>query len=228
MMACFGGSLLQRQIGKVADLLLQYGGGADAYARGAANYGLHLAPEFIDEVVWKWREKRPAFERWWAALEYAALIALDQPGREVKVPAGRGFCTDIVFVRDERALRMRLPGGQVISYHNARLHVEPGTSAPVAVYDKPEGYVETLDRKILSNNATQGLSRCLFWEIMVDVDPVEEIVHEVYDQLVCEVPAERAAERLPQLLDRMRRAPVWAPGLPLDAGGYIAPRWRKD
>lgn len=219
----------QRQSsGKVPQLALTYGGGAEAFVSMAKIYGVYLDPDTVDDIVWNWRAKRPAFERWWAVLEYAALIALDQPGREVKVPAGRGFCTDIVFVRDERALRMRLPGGQVISYHNARLHVEPGTSAPVAVYDKPEGYVETLDRKTLSNNTTQGLSRCLFWEIMVDVDPVEEIVHEGYDQLVCEVPAERAAERLPQLLDRMRRAPLWAPGLPLDAGGYIAPRWRKD
>lgn len=218
----------QRQIGKVADLALTYGGGAGAFVSMAANYGVHLDPDTVDDIVWKWREKRPAFERWWATLEYATLIALDQPGREVKVPVGRGFCSEVVFVRDDRALRMRLPSGRAISYHNARLHVEPGTSAPVALYDKPEGYIETLDRKILSNNMTQGLARDLFWEIMLSVDPVEPIVHEVYDQLVCEVPAERAEQRLAQLLERMRKTPIWAPGLPLDAGGYVALRWRKD
>lgn len=218
----------QRQIGKVADLALTYGGGAGAFGSMAANYGVHLDGDAIDDIVWKWREKRPAFERWWATLEYAVLIALDQPGREVKVPIGRGFCSEVVFVRDERALRIRLPSGRAISYHNARLHVEPGASAPVAVYDKPEGYVETLDRKILSNNMTQGLARDLFWEIGVDVDPVEPIVHEVYDEWVCEIPVERARERLGQLLDRMRRPPIWAPGLPLDASGWVADRWRKD
>jgi len=219
----------QRQSsGKVPQLALTYGGGAGAFVSMAANYGVNLEPDAVDDIVWNWRAKRPAFERWWATIEYAVLIALDQPGREIKVPIGRGWCSEIVFVRDERALRMNLPSGRAISYHNARLHIEPGTSAPVAIYDKPEGYVETLDRKILSNNMTQGLARDLFWEIMVAVDPVEPIVHEVYDQMVLEVPAERADERLAQLLDRMRKPPIWTPGLPLDAGGYVSPTWRKD
>lgn len=218
----------QRQVGKVLRLLLCYGGGFDAAQRGMTAYGVHVAPELLEEAVYKYRANHPAFERWWATLEYAVLIALDQPGREVRVPVGRGFCSEVVFVRDERALRMRLPSGRAISYHNARLHVEPGASAPVAVYDKPEGYVETLDRKILSNNLTQGLTRDLFWEIMVSVDPIEPIVHEVYDQMVLEVPVERAELRLQQLVERMRIAPPWAPGLPLDATGYVAPRWRKD
>lgn len=218
----------QRQIGKVSDLALAYGGGDGAFVSMAANYGVHLEPEAVGDIVWKWREARPAFERWWSVLEYAVLIALDQPGKRVRVPVGRGWCSEVVFVRDQRALRMELPSGRAISYHNARLYLDPGATAPIAIYDKPEGYVETLDRKILSNNMTQGLARDLFWQIMLSVDPVEKIVHEVYDELVLEVPRERAEQRLEQLLARMRIAPSWAPGLPLEAAGYVADRWRKD
>ena len=219
----------QRQsCGKVPDLALTYGGGDGAFVSMAANYGVHLDPDAVTDIVWKWREARPAFERWWAVLEYAVLIALDQPDKRVKVPVGRGWCSEVVFVRDLHALRMELPSGRAISYHNARLHLDPGASAPIAIYDKPEGYVETLDRKILSNNMTQGLARDLFWLIMLSVDKVEDIVHEVYDQMVLEVPIERAHERLAQLLDRMRIPPSWAPGLPLEAAGYVSPRWRKD
>lgn len=218
----------QRQVGKVADLALGFGGGDGAFSSMAANYGVHLPPETVSDIVWKWRAARPAFERWWSVLEYAVLIALDTPGREVEVPVGRGFCSKVTFVRDDRALRMKLPSGRAISYHNARLHLEPGAQVPIAVYDKPEGYVETLDRKILSNNMTQGLARDLFWEAMVDVDPIEPIVHHVYDQLVLEVPAERAELRLAQLIDRLRMNPAWCPGLPLDAAGYVNLRWRKD
>lgn len=218
----------QRQVGKVADLALGYGGGAGAFTNMAGNYGVHLPDDEVDTIVLAWRQARPAFEQWWSMLEYAALVALDQPGREVKVPIGRGFCTEVTFVRDSVALRMLLPSGRAISYHNARLDLEAGASVPTAIYDKPEGYVETLDRKILSNNLTQGLARDLFWEILVDVEPVEMIVHHVYDEVVLEVPEERAQERLDQLLDRMRTAPRWAPGLPLDAAGYVSLRWRKD
>lgn len=218
----------QRQVGKVADLALGYGGGAGAFTSMASNYGVHLPDDEVEEIVWNWRAARPAFERWWSVLEYAVLVALDTPGREVKVPVGRGFCTEVVFVRDDRALRMHMPSGRAISYHNARLHLEPGAQVPIAVYDKPEGYVETLDRKILSNNLTQGLARDLFWLIMCDVDPVEPIVHHVYDELITETPVERAPLRLEQMLARMRIAPAWAPGLPLDAAGYVNNRWRKD
>lgn len=218
----------QRQVGKVADLALGYGGGAGAFSNMAGDYGVHLPDDEVEEIVWNWRAARPAFERWWSVLEYAVLVALDTPGREVKVPVGRGFCTEVVFVRDDRALRMHMPSGRTISYHNARLHLEPGAQVPIAVYDKPEGYVETLDRKILSNNLTQGLARDLFWLIMCDVDPVEPIVHHVYDELITETPVERAPLRLEQMLARMRIAPAWAPGLPLDAAGYVNNRWRKD
>jgi DNA polymerase bacteriophage-type len=218
----------QRQIGKVADLALGFGGGDGAFSSMAANYGVHLPPEQVSEIVFNWRSGRPAFEVWWSTLEYAALIALDQPGREVAMPIGRGLCTKAVFYRDDVALRMRLPSGRAISYHNARLHLEPGSSVPVAIYDKPEGYVETLDRKILSNNMTQGLARDFFFEIMLSIDPVEQIVHHVYDQVVLEVPKERAELRLAQLIERMSIPPAWAPGLPLGAAGYVNDQWRKD
>ena len=218
----------QRQIGKVADLALGFGGGEGAFASMAANYGVNLPAEQVGDIVFNWRTGRPAFGVWWSVLEYAALIALDQPGREIEVPVGRGFCSKIVFVRDTVALRMRMPSGRAISYHNARLHLEPGASVPIAVYDKPEGYTETLDRKILSNNLTQGLARDFFWQIMVSVDAIEQIVHHVYDQIIIEVPIERAHERLAQLIKRMSIAPSWAPGLPLGAAGYTNPQWRKD
>lgn len=218
----------QRQVGKVVRLALGFGGGVGAFTSMAANYGVYVEPDEAERIVWKFREAHPALERWWAVMEYAVLIALDTPGREVEVPIGRGFCSKVIFVRDARALRMELPSGRAISYHNARLHLEPGASAPVAIYDKPEGYTETLDRKILSNNMTQGLARDLFWEAMVDIGRVEMIVHHVYDEVVLELPADRAALRLEQMLARLRMNPAWCPGLPLDAAGYVNHAWRKD
>lgn len=218
----------QRQVGKVSDLSLGFGGGSGAFGNMAANYGVHLPDDQIDNIVWNWRAARPAFERWWSVLEYAVLIALDQPGKPVEVPVGRGWCSKVVFTRDAVALRMLMPSGRTISYHNARLHLEPGAQIPIAVYDKPEGYTETLDRKIISNNLTQGAARDFFWEIMCAVDPVEPIRHHVYDELVLTVKRAIAETRLAQLIERMRIPPKWAPGLPLDAAGYVAKRWRKD
>lgn len=217
-----------RQIGKLSRLLLQFGGGYEALVRGAVNYGMHIEDDLAQRVVWTYRSNRPKMSRWWAQLEFAILIALDQPGKPVDVPIGRGLCSKATFVKDAVALRMHLPSGRAISYHNARLSLEPGASAPIAVYDKPEGYVETLDRKIVSNNMVQGLARDLFWEAMLSVAPVEKIVHHVYDQLVLEVPKDRAELRLQQLIARLRKAPAWCPGLPLDAAGYVNPSWRKD
>ncbi|QBA09445.2 putative DNA polymerase I [Xanthomonas phage X2] len=217
----------QRQVGKITRLALQYGGGDGALDNMAKAYGLELSEDLRRKIVWSYRESHPALSTWWASLEYAALIALDQPGRAVVVPIGRGLCTSATFVRDTTALRMELPSGRAISYHNARLILEPGASAPIAVYDKPNGVVETLDRKILSNNMTQGLARDLFWEAMLSVAPVEQIVHHVYDEVILEVPEERAELRLKQLEARLSKAPLWAPGLPLGAEGFVSPYWRK-
>lgn len=217
-----------RQIGKVVRLSLGFGGGDGALDNMAQNYGVKLDEELRRQIVWGYREGHPKMSTWWAMLEYAVLIALDQPGKPVDVPIGRGLCSKVTFVRDATALRMHLPSGRAISYHNARLVMEPGASAPLAVYDKPEGFVETLDRKILSNNMVQGLARDLFWSAMLSVAPVEKIVHEVYDEMILEVPVERAELRLQQLIERLRRQPAWAPGLPLDAAGFVNPSWRKD
>lgn len=216
-----------RQIGKVIRLSLGFGGGDGALDNMAQNYGVKLAEDLRRAIVWGYREGHPKMSVWWALLEYAVLIALDQPGKSVEVPIGRGLASKVVFVRDPVALRMHLPSGRAISYHNARLVLEPGASAPQAVYDKPEGYVETLDRKILSNNMVQGLARDLFWAAMLDVAPVEQIVHHVYDEVILEVPEARAELRLRQLIERLRQAPRWAPGLPLNAEGFVAKRWRK-
>lgn len=218
----------QRQIGKVVRLSLGFGGGEGALDNMAANYGVKLSDELRAAIVWGYRAGHPCMSRWWSMLEYAVLIALDSPGKPVEVPIGRGLCSKVVFVRDPVALRMHLPSGRTISYHNARLVLEPGATAPLAVYDKPEGYVETLDRKIVSNNMVQGLARDLFWSAMLDVAPVEMIVHHVYDEMILEVPKDRAELRLQQLLDRLRKAPAWCPGLPLDAAGFVNHSWRKD
>lgn len=219
----------QRQSsGKVPQVALTYGGGAGAFINMAANYGVHLDPDTVEDIVFNWRVARPKFEVWWSVLEYAALIALDQPGKPVDVAIGRGLCSKVTFVREKLALVMHLPSGRAIRYHDAKLYMEPGASVPVAVYLKPEGYYERLDRKTLSNNLTQGLARDLFWEILVDAEKVEEVVHHVYDEVILEVPTERAAVRCEQLLDRMRMPVAWAPGLPLGADGAVSLRWGKD
>lgn len=216
-----------RQIGKVVRLSLGFGGGDGALDNMAQNYGVKLEDDLRRQIVWGYREGHPAMSTWWSVLEYAVLIALDQPGRRIDVPIGRGVCSKVTFVRDPVALRMELPSGRSISYHNARLTLEPGASAPTAIYDKPEGYIETLDRKILSNNMVQGLARDLFWEAMLSVSQAEQIVHHVYDEMILEIPEDRAELRLQQLIARLRRTPAWAPGLPLNAEGFVSPRWRK-
>lgn len=217
----------QRQIGKVIRLSLQFGGGDGALLTMAQSYGQHLEEDIRRRIVWSYREGHPRMSEWWSTLEYAVLMALDQPGRRIEMPIGRGLCSKVVFVKDAVALRMELPSGRSISYHNARLVLEPGASAPIAVYDKPEGFVETLDRKILSNNMVQGLARDLFWSVMLAVAQAEQIVHHVYDEMILEVPEERAELRLQQLIERLRRAPAWAPGLPLNAEGFVSKFWRK-
>jgi len=50
----------------------------------------------------------------------------------------------------------------------------------------------------------------------------------VYDEVILEVPIERAQLRKEQLVQRMHIAPKWAPGLPIAAAGWVNHCWKKD
>lgn len=69
-----------RQIGKVAELALGFGGGLGALQAMGAGYGLHINEDDGRRVVDRWRKANPWCVDFWDALWGAANRALELPG----------------------------------------------------------------------------------------------------------------------------------------------------
>ena len=83
----------------------------------------------------------------------------------------------------------------------------------------------------LVENLIQYLARCYVGEIMVDVKntfPDLRLAWMLHDELVYVVPDDPIASvSLDVLLKRFRVPPAWAPGLPLDAEGFLSKVYEK-
>ena len=55
----------------------------------------------------------------------------------------------------------------------------------------------------------------------------EPMIATIHDELVAEVSAVAADATLARMLGTMRTPPLWAPGLPVDAAGFIVQRYQK-
>lgn len=80
----------------------------------------------------------------------------------------------------------------------------------------------------LAENYAQGLARDVFSDMMLRVEAagIPVILH-VHDEMVCEVPEDRAEELLSKMLAIMHTPPDWAPDLPVAAEGKILTYYAK-
>lgn len=107
-----------RQIGKVAELSLGYGGGVGAFAGMGRNYGLVMAPGDIKPIVDAWRANNGWAVTFWDQLMEAAESAVRQPGRDFAAGKVR-----YLFVPDllKGTLVCELPDGNTLYYPHARI-----------------------------------------------------------------------------------------------------------
>ncbi len=209
----------QRQIGKVAELALGYGGGKNAFARMAKAYGVDVSALDVDAIVAAWRAGRAPTQQWWRALQ-AAMISAYVDQRPAK--AGR-FVT--FEPGQDGAIAMVLPSGRPIVYWGVK--VEPGSFGPSITYDGGN-FREHLYGGKLAENAVQGFCRDLLAEALVLLakDGMAKVLH-VHDEIVLDVPLADVERASKVLRSRLVTAPAWAPGLPLAASIDVGKRYRK-
>jgi DNA polymerase len=246
----------ERQHGKPIDLSMGYGGGVAAYLTFAAVYRINL--EKMANKVWeiadrdllhecerkypwakkhryhagldqhmyaafeyvkqKWRNARPLTVQLWSDLEDAFRNATLTPDVTFTVGA-------IKFNRNGQWLRIRLPSGRMLCFLQPRFSDNKLTFLGLNRYTRKWGRVGIYGGK-LAGLVTQAFA-C---DVMVDAIPDLEdmgypIVLSVHDELITE-PLEHMP--LQPMIDRMIAPRAWAPGLPLNAGGFEALRYRKD
>ncbi|WP_251046042.1 MULTISPECIES: DNA polymerase [unclassified Oceanobacillus] len=217
-----------RQKGKVAELALGYQGAAGALiTMGALDMG--LTEEELPDVVKRWRSSNKRIVDLWYSLENAALAVLrtGQPQgvkglllqRESDIENGLDFLT------------ITLPSGRKLYY--AKPFLQENDFGKDAVHywgmdqtTKKWTKLNTYGGKLVEN-VVQAIARDCLAETLVRLEQAgyQTIMH-VHDEVVLEVPKEQAdLERVYEIMG----APIsWAPGLPLEADGFISEYYKKD
>ncbi len=215
-----------RAKGKVAELALGYQGSVGALkAMGADKMG--LSDEELLEIVERWRLASPRIKDLWYSLEQAALSAV----RDC-VPVGvRG----LILAREcDPAngldfLTVRLPSGRKLYYPQPTI-AENDRGKPAVHYmglvGKKWTRLSTYGGK-LTENIVQAIARdCL----AVTLERLEnagfQTVMHIHDEAVVDCPADRAD--LGALCGLMKQPIPWAPGLILNADGFVGDYYKKE
>jgi DNA polymerase len=207
-----------RFIGKTADLALGFGGALGAWRKFDPD---GHSDQDVNRFVQRWRQSHPATTRFWRRLESAVK-------RTVRT-GERGALGNLAFEFKDWTLRIVLPSGRRVSYPQARL--VPGKFAgttQVAFKDNARGgWTEvTAWHGTFVENAVQATARDLLAAAMLRVEAAGfPIVLHVHDELVAEVPADRADTAEFQRL--MTEAPRWAAGLAIAAKVRVGERFSK-
>ena len=215
-----------RQKGKIAELALGYGGGANALkAFGADKMG--MTEEEMVNTVDLWREASPRVCALWRALERAAIRCVVHKTPQVSAIGG------IRFEMECGILWMTLPSGRRIAYYGAeygpsRFHRDRRALSYMGVDQKTKrwGRVETWGGK-LAENVTQATARdCLRDTMLALAEAGYDIRAHVHDEVIISEPREgRTVEDVSAI---MGRELPWAPGLPLRGDGYACDFYMKD
>lgn len=217
-----------RAKGKVAELALGYQGSVGALkAMGADKMG--LSDEELQDIVTRWREASPRIRDLWYKLEEAAISAVKfgQPSgvqgliidRETDLANGLDFLT------------IRLPSGRKLYYPHPEIACNE-FNKPAVHYWGAEGGTRKWTRLStyggkLTENVVQAIARdCLAVTLERLENAGYQTVMHIHDEAVVDTSTERAD--LETLCGIMKQPISWAPGLVLNAAGFVGEYYKKD
>lgn len=171
-----------------------------------------------------WREAHPATSSYWKQLQDAAFEAVRYPGTEFEA-------RKLAFEKKGAWLRMILPSGRVLCYPSPKIRTVQGKEQlsylGVNQYTRQWQRISTYGGKLFEN-ADQAVSRDVMAYHMPEIeDAGYRILLTVHDEVITEAPDNQAFTSS-HLCAMLAANPPWLRGCPLAAGGFEAPRYRKD
>lgn len=209
------GNTLNRSQGKVAVLALGYNGAVGSLrAMGASGTDEELAV-----LVKTWRRANARIVKLWSVMQES-------------FDAGGQVGPHITVTRHGGTVRMTLPSGRAITYHDVRWEryvvIDPATKRKVFKegwrYNDPKkggARIGTYGGSLVEN-ATQAIARDILAEALVGLEAAGiPVVGHVHDEVIAETSELAEVEAI------MTKVPTWATGLPIDGEGFVTDRYRK-
>lgn len=219
-----------RKKGKVATLALGYQGGKGALINMRKTLGMteeDLPEADMPDIVRRWRNANLRTVQFWYDINNAAYRAVTSGqattvgrvtvAREIYQNVGLDFMTILLPC----GRKLYYPGPHIGKNHFGEDSILYGSWDNNAW--KP---TETYGGKLVEN-ITQAVARdCLFYAMQNLTAAGYRIVFDIHDEIVIEVPAGMA--NLDKIVEIMSQPIPWAPGLPLNADGWVGNYFRKD
>ena len=226
----------QRQVGKVAELALGFGGANGAFAAMGRGYGIVLPEQDVTDIVGAWRKQNAWCVDFWNELWSAALTAYKRPG--MWFHAGRvRYLYHPGLMRG--TLMCALPDDRLIVYpafrHELVDRIEKdanGNENRIRRWETTfmRGFGSGSGRLhlwhgTLAENITQGTAASFLRRALCELDDVA-ILH-THDEVCCEIQSDRADLLAEDMRDTMTYIPPWAEGLPLSVTVESGPYYTK-
>jgi DNA polymerase bacteriophage-type len=241
----------ERQVGKVAELALGYGGGIGAFVTMSTAYNVDISPLY--ESMWR---KANLWEQQEAEKSYSRYM---EKGNDLSLKVG--LTADLIkqrwrnankaivdyWQRVEEAARMAIRNeglsvkqlysvtriGCGTRFLQCRLpsgrvfsYLNPSVSGNTVSYDAPKfGRSSTYGGELVEN-LVQAVSRDILAEAMVRLEPGFPTAFTVHDEVVS-TPKENNARSYREFERIMRQTPVWANKLPIDVECWKGSRYGK-
>ncbi|WGZ37268.1 DNA polymerase [Xylella fastidiosa subsp. pauca] len=248
----------QRQIGKVQELALGYGGGVGAFAAFAALYHIDLEamaaqavlpPLLLQEATelleWTKANHRPTFglsDRAWLACDvfkrawrnaHPAIAAFWQALQfavtdAIHHPETAHTCCGITVQYRRAWLRLRLPSGRVLYYAAPRVD-EHGALSYMGTHPITRKWTRlTTYGGKLVENITQAVSRDVLAACMPAIEAAGYAIVLTVHDEIITEADDHPCFNAAHLAALMATPPPWAEGLPLAAEGFDTYRYRKQ
>lgn len=226
----------QRGLGKIAELMLGYGAGADKFRESCEKGGANLDALGVsaEDVVHTYRnEAHPAIAALWKACEKAFVAA--SHGRSVRAGKWVYEAHNAADGSGGVDVWCVLPSGRPIVYPNVRAkrgqrRAKNGrTFQAWDISYQGRRFREHVYGGLLVENGVQAFCRDLLADALVRCEEagLDPVLH-VHDENVCEVDDGLGAEALDEMRDIMgTKAPRWSRGLPIRLDGFHSRRYRK-
>jgi len=219
----------ERANGKVIILGCGFGMGWEHFIDYAATFGLTINEETAKKYVNAFREKYKEIPAYWEALNSAVVRAVD---------ANVCIYVNGVVVdgKNPKVLKIKLPSGRCIHYHNPVVTMEPppwGGPARKQVsyeaWDKRGKQVKRLYGGLICENVVQAIARDILLNGMLEAEKEGfRIIMTIHDEIVAEV-LKSSGLGVEKLLECLRRIPEWAEGMGfvLAAEGWEGAYYKK-